>query len=485
MTSPTARPRGEAVGSTRFRSRPRSSSVLSPGSVVGSGLFSNPEARKTCFDAETLGEALKEGVFSEADRVRAIDHFARPCDPCWGALESFSGSDIPDLETLWKNAEERWHAPPVELVLGQWIAVERGTGEDASWPPILRDLLGQVRPGGPFIFWWLLVETARYVSLKTLDPRPAKWRCLADVLEEDFLGSNEEHRELALLIRAYEGDDFRVAGRREVAEKCLDEAVSGAVHCRAAIRGTIHEIKSDRHRTAREPLDALFHLGWADHFLSNLEIPGRLAETRFRIGMAILLTEALEPAFRVLEEALTLIPEGTDPYLRLDCGNHLAATALRLGEPEAARGYLEQAEPFVDFGSWLMAGQMNWLWGKVHTESGEWVEAEKRFHSALFYFDEQRAPLARVQMFADLGEVYRRSGRTGEFVKTLLESASILGKIPAFQELCRETEEWFGEFIESAKALPRFDETIAVVQKLDQALGVLGRNPRRNPRVNS
>ena len=410
--------------------------------------LAEPEAetlpKGPCPRLDRLAEVFsKSGFGNSGDEIWALDHFARRCGRCWRHLEILATNDAVDidLDLLSSNAARSSRQPPVALVLGRLVALLRGTGTEAALPPTHRYLLDRVGSGTTFDFWWLLIEEARFLTHRSTHRRLERWHDLAGALAEHSGAFPKLEWELRPLIRAYAGDELRVAGKPDTARQFSDEALEHAHRCCPVIRATICEVRADLHRSLREPRQALTYLEQAEETLRDVEIPGRLAETRTRLAMTRLLLNQVDAALDAFHEALRLIPEGTDPRLRLDILLHVAAVTIRRGDSRTARRCLARAEPlFEPYASALMLVHRHWLWGLVQLASGEFLNAEQSLLKALEGFKDFEVPLARAQVLVSLSQLYLRTRKHTELRRAVTELAPALRQPEVLFHVADEVE---------------------------------------------
>lgn len=369
--------------------------------------------QRSCFSVAPLCEALSKGRFADLDDpLRALDHFAQPCHPCWDQLATLAEGDSEiDLEALNRHAAKNLQEPPIALTLGRLALAFRQPETGKALPPTHRYLLQKTHRNRSFDFWWLLIEESRLLALNASERQVERWQTLVDTLAPRSSGSKDLDLELELLVLAYKADEIRIEGQPRAAEDLLVDILAQATRCRPEIRATVLEVQADLSRVSlREPLRALNYLLEAEELLKDDRIPGRLAETRMRIGLSLLSQGEAEAAFASFTTALESIPQDTDPRLRVEVLLHLAAIKIRLREFSQVRPYLEEAEPFFEaHASDLMRAQGDWLWGLVYLDENELVSAEPRLVKALQGFYRFGTGLARAQVLANLVQLYIRT----------------------------------------------------------------------------
>lgn len=403
---------------------------------------------------------LRSVVWDPGRRRHALSHFGHGCADCWWSLEQLAATWTDDDVGLENLGLVGCAGAPVEQALDRCLAFLAPRAEHAPSGGVTLRLVHRYvlekacrLPAGDskgLAFRRLVLEECRHRGLAGAPHRLERMRAAIRELEDPWLEARlpEAVRGLETLGWIYLADECRITG-------LVIEAVEFLVKARRLldrnpydkeIYATYFEVKADLARARGNAAGGLDLLAGAEKLLEGCEIPGRLAETRLRLGLLRMRFGDPQRAVQAFQDALEQIPSELHPRLRLDALHHLAAAEIVRGRYDAARGVLVRSESEIHDGD-LVRARRAWLWGVVYLHAKE-VAAEGMLRQAVDLFRKIGLGADAARALTDLGHFYVLDQRHDEMRRVTLELVEMLenSETPAL------SQRWRQAIVERARA---------------------------------
>ena len=278
----------------------------------------------------------------------------------------------------------------------------------------------------PFAFDRLVLEWARRRTLRRRDLSFAAIDACVTLFEERLFDPRRVvapamARALVGLALAYRADDRRASGHHTEAARELtralrhldpppDEPGASLDSTHREIRAAILELRVDLANAERDHATAEARLAEAAALLDDTPIPGRRAETLWRIGRLDLALDRDDHAALAFERAAIELPEDVDLHLRLDILHLRAFAEAALGSVERAAFYLAEAAPLVaTWGHERLEAQRHHLLGHLAARERRDAEAEEHWRRSYRLALRHGHHLDAIQTLAALLRLMRRS----------------------------------------------------------------------------
>ncbi len=368
------------------------------------------------FTVDELRGAFASG-FRGTDRLRAVVHFGQiRCEVCWGLLKELASLGAPPPPA----GDSQGRAfDPVLATLQRLVAAYFRPATVDRLRPVLRFWLGNSR-FAELGFFRLVLEESRQQALDQQATGLVVARETLDLLERLPFADDFGRRwiDLEALARTYLGDEHRIAGEHELAARHLATAK------RQLLRGTGDPELGATWRELRAELamaDGLCPLarGLLDEaleLLRRVDVEGREAETWILKGLARLRGGDDRGAGAAFRQALSAMPPGKAPRMRLLAHQHLALAEVRSRRFAGARESLDAARTLeTEHTTPLLQAQRLWIEGLFHIGTKTYGKAEGPLRDSLQRFRLLGQTLDAAQVLANLGQLYALTRRTREF----------------------------------------------------------------------
>ncbi len=388
-----------------------------------------------------LFRALEEGLDSRGCR-NLLAHVGSGCPECCkvvGILAELmkeeprcpppDGPWSPVVSAVWRWAMAAGWPGALSRLRGKhrWFAISRDLESFVFSRLVIEEMLhrvltrdgGLTRGGGQ-----QLVEATYelFAGLPALDgPQGPEslWRYLAS-----------HHREHLVLLRGY-----RIAESGAEARKPLQELIAGVDRdFDAEILATLYELSADAARGAGDFRRAIQDLRESRKLLrisgADDEIPGRLAEHLLRLGMAWSGDGMPRRAIEAFADGLRL-QSLLDPHTRAETLHHLAGAEIAASRYKDAKTHLEEAEQlFQAHATARIRLEQDWMWAVIDQQAGRYAAAEKRFRKVLEVLKECGSPKEVALVFANLSQLYERTGDSSKMLNVVFDYLDVLRRRP-------------------------------------------------------